>query len=117
MPGLIIVLLAMAVQTATAAAGQGIDPNEPVVMAGAWYIPSGPTVFFDGAVMVRAGSYKGVSLYVDATRGPYNVVYVPMGNKLMRPYERRAADRASDHCAAASLGGRPKPSRLRATLW
>jgi hypothetical protein len=96
MPGLIIVLLAVALQTATPAAGQGIDPNEPVVMAGAWYYPSGPTVFFDGAVMVRAGSYKGVSLYVDATRDPYNVVYVPMGNKLMRPYERRAADRTAD---------------------
>ncbi len=96
MRGLIIVLLAVTLQTATAAAGQGIDPNEPVVMAGASYYPSGPTVFFDGALMVRAGSYKGVSLYVDATRDPYNIVYVPMGNKLMRPYERRAADRAAD---------------------
>ncbi len=96
MRSLIIVLLAVAVEMATPVAGQGIDPVEPVVLGGAAYYPSGPTVFFDGAVMVRAGSYKGVSLYVDPTRDPYNVVYVPMGNKLMRPYERPAADRTAD---------------------
>jgi hypothetical protein len=96
MRGVMIVLLAVVVQAATAVAGQGIDPNEPVMLAGASYYPSGPTVFFDGAVMVRTGSFKGVSIYVDATRDPYNIVYVPIGNKLMRPYERRAADRAAD---------------------
>jgi hypothetical protein len=96
MRSLIIVLLAVAVEMATPAAGQGIDPVEPVVLGGAAYYPSGPTVFFDGAVMVRAGSYKGVSVYVDPTRDPYNVVYVPMANKLMRPYERPAADRTAD---------------------
>jgi len=96
MRALIIVVLAVAVQAATAAAGQGIDPNEPIVLGGASYYPSGPTVFFDGAVMVRTGSFKGVSLYVDPTKDPYNIVYVPTGNKLMRPYERRAADRAAD---------------------
>jgi len=96
MRALIIMVLAVSVQTATTAAGQGIDPNEPVVLAGASYYPSGPTVFFDGAVMVRTGSFKGVSLYVDPTKDPYNIVYVPIGNKLMRPYERRAADRAAD---------------------
>jgi hypothetical protein len=95
MRGLMSVLLAVAVQAATAA-GQGIEPNEPVVLAGASYYPSGPTVFFDGATMVRTGSFKGVSIYVDATKDPYNVVYVPIGNKLMRPYERRAADRNAD---------------------
>ena len=95
MRALIIVVLAVSVQVATAA-GQGIDPNEPIVLAGASYYPSGPTVFFDGAVMVRTGSFKGVTLYVDPTKDPYNIVYVPAGNKLMRPYERRAADRAAD---------------------
>jgi hypothetical protein len=96
MRALIIVVLAVVVHAATAAAGQGIDPNEPVVLAGASYYPSGPTVFFDGAVMMRTGSFKGVTLYVDPTKDPYNIVYVPIGNKLMRPYERRAADRAAD---------------------
>jgi hypothetical protein len=96
MRALIIILLAVAVQISTEASGQGIDPNEPVLMAGASYYPSGPTVFFDGAIMVRAGSFKGVSIYVDPTKDPYNVVYVPIGSKLMRPYERRAADRTAD---------------------
>jgi hypothetical protein len=70
--------------------------GEPVVMGGTSYYPSGPTVFFDGAVMVRSSSFRGVPIYVDATRDPYNVVYVPIGGKLMRPYERRRADLAAD---------------------
>ena len=37
--------------------------GEPVVIAGASYYPSGPTVFFDGAVMVRSSSFKGVPIY------------------------------------------------------
>jgi hypothetical protein len=30
---------------------------------GDFYYPSGPTVFFDGNVMVRSGTYRGVGLY------------------------------------------------------
>jgi hypothetical protein len=81
---------------ARAPAAQGIGPNEPIAISGATYFPSGPTVFFDGAAMVRVGSYKGVPVYVDPTRDPYNVLYVPIGAKLMRPYERPRADRAAD---------------------
>jgi hypothetical protein len=73
--------------------------GEPVVLSGASYYPSGPTVFFDGAVMVRSSSFKGVPIYVDGTRDPYNVVYVPIGGKLMRPYERRRTDQAADTLA------------------
>jgi hypothetical protein len=80
----------------SAAVAQGLGPNEPVVIAGATYYPSGPTVFFDGATMVHIGSYKGVPVYVDPTRDPYNVVYLSIGTKLMRPYERPRADRAAD---------------------
>jgi hypothetical protein len=54
--------------------------GEPVVMAGTSYHPSGPTVFFDGAVMLRS-SFKGVPVYVDGTRDPYNVA--PDYGKLM----------------------------------
>ena len=68
-------------------------------MGGTSYYPSGPTVFFDGAVMVRSSSFKGVPVYVDGTRDPYNVVYVPIGGKLMRPYERRRTDQAADTLA------------------
>jgi hypothetical protein len=61
----------------------------PIFYAGNFYYPSGPTVFFDGYVMVRTGSYRGVPLYQDATLEPYSLVYVPIAGNLMRPYERR----------------------------
>ncbi len=70
--------------------------GEPAIVAGTAYYPSGPTVFFDGGVMVRSSSYKGVSIYVDPTREPYNIVYVPIGGKLMRPYARRQVEQAAD---------------------
>jgi hypothetical protein len=73
--------------------------GEPVVLGGTSYYPSGPTVFFDGAVMVRSSSFKGVPIYVDGTRDPYNIVYVPIGGKLMRPYERRRTDQVADTLA------------------
>jgi hypothetical protein len=78
--------------------------GEPVVIAGASYYPSGPTVFFDGAVMVRSSGFKGVKgvpIYVDGTRDPYNVTYVPIGGKLMRPYERRRTVQVADTLAPA----------------
>ncbi|HWF86930.1 MAG TPA: hypothetical protein VG222_18865, partial [Vicinamibacterales bacterium] len=49
---------------------------------------TGPSVFFDGNVMVRTSVYRGVPLYVDASVDPYSVVYVPVGGNVMRPYER-----------------------------
>jgi hypothetical protein len=63
--------------------------GEPLAFAGSLYYPTGPDVFFDGAVMVRIGTYEGVPLYVDATLEPYSVVYVPIRGLTMRPYERR----------------------------
>ena len=108
--GVVIVVL----QAAAPAAGQITDTDasriassgsdfrfsgEPVVLGGTSYYPSGPTVFFDGAVMVRSSSFKGVPIYVDGTRDPYNIVYVPVGGKLMRPYERRRTDQVADTLA------------------
>jgi hypothetical protein len=63
--------------------------GEPVFHAGNFYYPAGPTVFFDGRVMVRTGQYNGVPLYADVTLEPYSIVYVPVGGAVMRPYERR----------------------------
>jgi hypothetical protein len=115
MRALTVVAVAAALQVQVLARAQAPEPDqsriepsrndwrtsgEPVIMAGAAYYPSGPTVFFDGAVMVRSGSFKGLSVYVDATRDPYNVVYVPVSGKLMRPYERREADRVADTVVA-----------------
>jgi hypothetical protein len=69
--------------------------RDPIFYAGAFYVPSGPTAFFDGKVMVRTGVYDTVPLYEDATLQPYSVVYVPVGGLLMRPYVRQADDRFS----------------------
>ena len=51
----------------TAATAAWQRSGDPVFHAGAFYYPTGPTVFFDGNVMVRTGTYQGVPLYEDAT--------------------------------------------------
>jgi hypothetical protein len=118
--GMVVVVL----QVGATAAGQIADTDasrsassgsdfrfsgEPVVLGGTSYYPSGPTVFFDGAVMVRSSSFKGVPIYVDGTRDPYNVVYVPIGGKLMRPYERRRTDQVADTLAPSPA---PEPAEV-----
>lgn len=63
--------------------------GQPIFHAGRLYYPAGATVFFDGRVMTRTGSYDGVPLYSNVTLEPFSIVYVPIGGGLMRPYERR----------------------------
>src|SRR5438067_1553704 len=63
--------------------------GEPIFFAGNFYYPTGPTVFFDGRVMVRSGMYNAVPLYTDTTIEPYSMAFVPIGGNVMRPYERR----------------------------
>jgi hypothetical protein len=63
--------------------------GDPIFYARGFYDPSGPTVFFDGNVMVRSGEYEGVPLYVDPTATVYDVVYLPLSSTLMQPYQRR----------------------------
>jgi hypothetical protein len=61
--------------------------GDPVFHSGAFYNAAGPAVSFDGNVMQQSGVYEGVPLYVDVTSAP-DVVFVPIGGNLMRPYER-----------------------------
>ncbi len=63
--------------------------RQPIVHAGSFYYPAGATVFFNGRVMTRTGSYEGVPVYSDVTLEPFSIVYVPIGGGRMRPYERR----------------------------
>lgn len=56
---------------------------------GDFYYPTGPTEFFDGRIMARTGTHDGVPLYENTTLLPFDIVYVPVGGGLMRPYERR----------------------------
>jgi hypothetical protein len=73
---------------ANAAAAQWQVQGEPLLHAGIVYLPTGPSVFFDGNRMVRVGEYLGVPLYADTTLEPFSVVYVPVAGGLMKPYER-----------------------------
>ena len=63
--------------------------GEPIFYASNFYWPSGPDIFFDGAVLVRTGQYEGIPLYTDPFLPSYNVVYVPIGDNAVRPYVRR----------------------------
>jgi hypothetical protein len=85
----------------TAASADWQIRGEPVFYAGNFYWPTGPSVFFDGSVMVRSGAYRGVPLYADTSIAPYSIVYVPTGGNVLRPYERRRAGEL-----AGSVGSR-----------
>jgi hypothetical protein len=90
-------LLAVLVPELGNAQGVSVGPadwqqrGEPLLYAGDAYFPTGPTVFLDRDVMVPAGSYRGVPLFIDPTLEPYSVVYAPIGGDQLRPYERRRA--------------------------
>ena len=73
----------------TAASASWQINGEPVFFSGQFYYPAGPTVYFDGNVMVRSGVYQMVPLYSDTTIEPFSIVFVPVGGKVMRPYERK----------------------------
>jgi hypothetical protein len=82
------VTLALVLGLAQRGSTQIVQPaGAPIVYQGGLYYPSGPTVFFDGAMMVRVGTFQGLPIYLDPSRDPVNVVLVPIGGKLMRPYE------------------------------
>lgn len=63
--------------------------GEAITFAGSIYYPTGPNVFFHPGEMVRSGDYRGIPLYSLTTIEPYSRVYVPVGGRWMKPYERR----------------------------
>src|SRR5438445_12442804 len=85
----------------TAASASWQINGAPIFFAGQFYYPAGPTVYFDGNVMVRSGVYESVPLYSDTTLEPFSIVFVPVGGKVMRPYERKR-----DGQLAGSVGSR-----------
>ena len=86
----------------TAASAEWQIRGEPIFFAGNYYLPTGPTVFFNGALMARVGEYRGVPLFVDTTLEAYSVLFVPVAGGVMRPYER---PRGGD--LAGTSGSRP----------
>jgi hypothetical protein len=73
----------------TAANAAWLYRGDPIFFAGTLYYPVGASIFFDGDVMMPAGTWEGVTLYEDATQIPFSVVFVPIGGTLMKPYERK----------------------------
>jgi hypothetical protein len=65
--------------------------GEPTVFAGEPYYATAEPVFFDGNVMMQVDAYEGVPIYADTTLEPYSPIFVPVGGRLMRHYERRRA--------------------------
>ena len=63
--------------------------GEPITYWGSIYYPAGAAVFFNPYEMARSGDYKGIPLYAMKTSGVFDVVYVPIGSGLLKPYERR----------------------------
>jgi hypothetical protein len=62
--------------------------GQPITFAGSVYYPAGAAVFFNAFEMARSGDFRGIPLYVLATRDSYGVVFVPVGRGMMQPYER-----------------------------
>lgn len=76
--------------------------GEPVVHRGDAFYPAGPQVFFNPTVMVLAGEFRGVPIYVDPTVETGSMVYVPIGAGIMQPYEKLRAGEL-----AGTSGSRP----------
>lgn len=69
--------------------------GEPVLHRGEPFYPGGSQIFFNPNLMVLAGEFRGVPIYVDPTIETGSVVFVPIGGGLMQPYEKlRAGDLA-----------------------
>lgn len=62
--------------------------GEPVMFRGELYYPAGAQIFFDPTVMVFAGEYRGIPLYMDPTVETNSIVLLPIGSGLLQPYER-----------------------------
>jgi hypothetical protein len=63
--------------------------GDAILWNGDYYYPAGAPQGFNQYQMVRAGSFRGIPLYTDATYEPYSVVFVPLAGARMQPYERR----------------------------
>ena len=62
--------------------------GQPIEWNGELYYAAGAPEGFNRYQMVRAGSYRGIPLYTDATLEPYSIVFVPIAGGRMQPYER-----------------------------
>ena len=57
--------------------------GEPIAYEGYVYYPAGARVFFDGNVMVRAGAFRGIPIYIDTTIEAFSRIFIPAGLQVM----------------------------------
>ena len=94
---------------ATATGGRRSSPPKPVVapagrthhLRGVLLLPGRASVYFDGNIMVRSGSYRGVPLYTDTTIEADPRAFVPLAGGVLQPNQRK---RTGD--AAGTTGSR-----------
>jgi hypothetical protein len=75
--------------TVTAENESWYQTGEPIQWSDDYYYRAGAAVFFNRYQMARAGSYRGIPVYTDGTADPFGIIYVPVANGLMQPYERK----------------------------
>lgn len=62
--------------------------GEAIEWNGAFYYRVGMPEAFDGDHMVRVGTYRGISLYINPARQPYTLLFVPMSGGRVQRYEQ-----------------------------
>ena len=77
--------------TVSAVGRSWFDTREPILFAGDRYYPAGARYHFDPNLMVPAGAYDGIPVYVDTSVEAYSQILIPIGRGLVQPYERRRA--------------------------
>src|SRR4051794_32458791 len=61
----------------------------PITYSGNIYYQAGPRIHFIATEMVRSGDFRGIPLYTRTTIEPFSVVFLPVGQGLLQPYEQR----------------------------
>jgi hypothetical protein len=82
----------------------------PIEWNGDVYYPAGAPQAFDPYAMVRAGSYRGIPLYTDATLEPNSIVFVPISGRRVQPYEHLRAGMLADTTGSRTPSFPPQSS-------
>ncbi len=92
----------------TAADAEWQVASDPLVVQGLLFYPTRETRMFDGQIMAQIAVYERVPVYADVTLEPFSIIYVPIGGRRMRAYERKRSP-SSPVDIAASTTAEPRP--------
>jgi hypothetical protein len=71
----------------TAENATAFTKGEPIYWNGDIYYPTRPAQLFNPLQMVRTGSFYGIPLYIDPMHEPGSIVFLPLSDRLVQPYE------------------------------